>query len=171
MDVPQILASVGSIALIVGIVVGLLQLRSLAQQRREEMVLRLAAPFYDPAFQRAYWQIQGWTFASFAEFDAKATLDEVTTLDVVGTYFEMMGLLYKRGMAKLDLLDDLLASQVLIAWSKTAPLIYGYRVKENSPDWGEWFEYLAVTLDKRLTALGEPHKAIPDPAVLSGGEV
>ena len=169
MDVPQILASVGSIALIVGIGVGLLQLRSLAKQRQEEMVLRLYAPFYNPDFQRAYWQIQGWTFASFAVFDAEATLDQVTTLDVVGTYFEMMGLLYKRGMAKLDLLDDLLASQVLIAWSKTAPLYYGYRAKENSPDWAEWFEYLAVALDKRLTGLGEPHKAIPDPAALRGG--
>lgn len=170
MDVPQILASVGSIALIVGIIIGLLQLRSLAKQRQEEMVLRLYAPFYDPAFQRAYWQIQGWTFASFAAFEAEATLDEVTTLDVVGTYFEMMGLLYKRGMAKLDLLDDLLASQVLIAWSKTAPLYYGYRAKENSPDWAEWFEYLAVALDRRLTALGEPHKALPDPVALRGGE-
>jgi hypothetical protein len=169
MDVAQILTSVGSVALIVGIGVGLLQLRALARQRQEEMVLRLYAPFYDPAFQRAYWQIQRWTFASFAEFDAKATLDEVTTLDVVGTYFEMMGLLYKRGMAKLDLLDDLLASQVLIAWNKTAPLYYGFRAKENSPDWAEWFEYLAVALDKRLTALGEPHQSIPDPAALTRG--
>src|SRR5437016_4275246 len=69
----------------------------------------------------------------------------------------MMGLLYKRGKAKVDLLDDLLASRVLIAWSKTALLYYGYRAKENSPDWAEWFEYLAVALDKRFTALGEPH--------------
>jgi hypothetical protein len=28
-----------------------------------------------------------------------------------------------------------------------------------------------LALDKRLTALGESHKAIPDPAVLRGGEV
>ena len=170
MDVAQILASVGSVALVVGIGVGLLQLRSLARQRQEEMVLRLYAPFYDPAFQRSYWQVQGWTFASCAEFEAEATIDEVATLDVIGTFFEMMGLLYKRRLAKLDFLDDLLASQVLIAWNKVAPLMYGYRVKANSPDWAEWFEYLARALDRRLTELGEPHQSIPDPVVLERGE-
>ncbi|MDQ6794305.1 MAG: hypothetical protein M3067_05730 [Chloroflexota bacterium] len=51
-----------------------------------------------------------------------------------------------------------------------APLYYGYRAKANSPDWAEWFEYLAVALDKRLTELGEPHPSIPDPAALARGD-
>jgi hypothetical protein len=163
MDLVQALSALGSLALVVGIVVGVVQLHITNRQRREELVLRLYAPFYDPAFQRAYWDIQRWTFDDFEAFDAAATVDQLTTLDTVGTYFEMMGFLYERGVAKLDFLDDLLASQVLICWSKVAPLIYGFRAKENSPDWGEHFEALAVALDRRLTALGEVHKSISAP--------
>jgi hypothetical protein len=160
MDPVQTLSALGSVALIVGIGVGLLQLRALAKQRQEEMVLRLYSPFFDPTFARAYWQDQAWDFPDLATFEAQATLEDMATLDVVETFFEMMGLLYKRGLASIELLDDLLASPVLVTWNKLAPIEMGYRAKYDSPDWAEWFEKLARALDSRLTELGEPHMSV-----------
>jgi hypothetical protein len=161
MDPVQVLSAFGSLALIIGIGVGMLQLRIVNKQRQEERVLRLYAPFLDPVFNRAFWWVQTLEYESFEEFDATATLDDLTSLDVLGTFFEMMGLLWKRGFATLEEMDDILASPVLVTWYKAAPLVYGYRRKLNSPDWGEWWELLAIALDARMTALGEPHQGLP----------
>ena len=164
MDLVQALAALGNVSVIVGIILGLLQLRAIARQRQEDMVLRAFEPFLDPAFSRAFWDVQSWRFTTFEEFDAEATIDEWVTLDVVSVQFETMGLLYKRGLADLDFLDDLMAEPTLMTWNKIAPLVYGFRAKWNVPGWSQWHEALAVALDKRLIELGEPHEAAARPA-------
>ena len=55
----------------------------------------------------------------------------------------MMGVLYQRGTAKLDLLDDLFAGSLVLTWTKVAPLIRGYRAAANVHDYGLRFEALA----------------------------
>jgi hypothetical protein len=168
MDPLQILSGLGSVALIIGIGIALVQLRSLRTQRQEELVIRAYAPFLDTELTRAWWRVQGWNFADFETFAAAATVDDWTTLDQVATYFEMIGVLYKRGHASIELLDDLFAGTVLVSWRKLAPLIRGYRLREGTPDYAQWFEHLARALDRRLTALGEIHPEIDEPSQTSG---
>jgi hypothetical protein len=159
-DPLQILSGLGSLALIVGIGIALLQLRGIRTQQQEELVIRAYAPFLDTELTRAYWRVQAWTYPTFEAFASAATIEDWATLDQVATYFEMMGVLYKRGHASLDLLDDLLAGSVLASWRKLGPLIGGYRQREQTPDYAQWFEHLARALDARLTELGEPHPAL-----------
>ena len=109
MDPIQILSGRGSLALFVGIGIALLQLRGIRIQQQEELVILAFAPFLDTELTRAYWRVQAWTYPGFEAFASAATIEEWTTLDQVATYFEMMGVLYKRRHASLDLLDDLLA--------------------------------------------------------------
>jgi hypothetical protein len=170
MDPVQVVIVLGNLALILGIGVGLLQLRGLAKQRQEEMVLRVYAPFMDPAFAHAYWQVQTWKYATWEEFNAQATLDERAALNAVRMLFETMGLMYQRGFAKIDFLDDLLSSATIITWNRVAPMVYGYRLHAGAPDWSRWHEALAVALDQRLTRLGRAHPAIigPGPARAAG---
>jgi hypothetical protein len=162
-DVVQVLSALGSVALIVGIGIGLVQLHGLRTQRQEELVIRAYAPFLDTALTRAYWRVHTWDFESFAAFEARASVDDWTALDQVATYFEMMGVLHKRGLAKLDLLDDLFAGSLLVTWRKLRPFIRGYRAQANLPDYAQWFEYVARALDKRLTELGEVHPSLDEP--------
>lgn len=91
MDVVQVLSALGSVALIVGIGIGLVQLHGLRTQRQEELVIRAYAPFLDTALTRAYWRVHTWDFESFATFQTRASVDDWTALDQVATYFEMMG--------------------------------------------------------------------------------
>ena len=155
----QILSALTSIALILGVVIALFQLRGLRAQRQVEQVLRAYMPFLEENLTRAYWRVHNWDYAAFEDFQKRATLDDWTDLDQVTTFFEMMGVLYKRGMAKLDLLDDLFAGSLLLSWKRLAPLVRGYRESANVPDYGLRFEALARALDARLTASGEPHVA------------
>jgi len=160
MDPAQVLSALPGVAAVVGIGLGLLQLRRLTKQRQLEIVLRVYAPFLDPAFSRAYWQVNTWSYSSFEEFDANATLDDRAALNVVRILFETMGLLYKRGFASIDFLADLLASPTITTWNKIEPIMHGYRAKANAPDWSRWHEELAVALDERLTKLGRQHAAV-----------
>ena len=72
-------------------------------------------------------------------------------------------MLYKRKLAKLDVIDDLMAGSLLITWQKPAPLIEGYRITATVPDYAQWFEHLARDLDRRLTTPGDAHPAITGP--------
>jgi hypothetical protein len=162
MDPLQVLSGLGSLALIVGIAIALLQLRSLRTQRQEELVIDAYAPFLDTVFTQGYWRVQNWSFTDFETFATMATLEDWAAFDQVATFFEMMGVLYKRGHAQLDLLDDLFAGSLLITWRKLAPLVRGYRQREGMPDYAQWFEHLARALDHRLTELGEVHPTIDD---------
>ena len=76
MDPLQILSGLGSVALVIGIGIALVQLRSLRTQRQEELVIRAYAPFLDTELTRAWWRVQGWNFAAFETFAAAATVDD-----------------------------------------------------------------------------------------------
>jgi len=156
-ELREVLGAFASLAIITGVFVAALQLRRLNGQRQEEMVLRAYTPFFAEDLTRAYWRVHNWDYATWADFEKRASLDDWTDLDQVTTFFEMMGVFYKRGIAKLDLLDDLFAGSLLLMWSKVAPLVRGYRADANVYDYGLRFELLAKALDARLTARGEAH--------------
>jgi hypothetical protein len=158
-ELREVLGAIGSVAVMAGVVVAILQLRGLRAQRQTEQVMRAYMPFLEENLTRAYWNVHHWDFASYDDFQREATLDDWTDLDQVTTFFEMMGVFYKRGVAKLDLLDDLFAGSLLLIWNKLAPLIRGYRAANNVHDYGLRFEALAQALDVRLTARGEEHAA------------
>jgi hypothetical protein len=159
-DPREILGTLTSLAVLVGVGVAILQLRGLRAQRQTESVLRAYMPFLEENLTRAYWRVHNWSFSSFEQFQRDATLDDWTDLDQVTTFFEMMGVLYKRGMAKLDLLDDLFAGSLVLSWTKVAPLVRGYRVAANVHDYGLRFEALARALDEHMTERGEPHVSV-----------
>ena len=159
-ELRDVLGAAGSIALIVGVVIGVLQLRGLMAQRQTEHVMRAYMPFLQEDLTRAYWHVHNWSYRTWEAFQQGATLDDWTDLDQVTTFFEMMGVLYKRGVASLDLLDDLFAGSLLLIWGKLAPLVRGYRAAYNVQDYGLRFELLARALDKRLTERGEAHASI-----------
>ena len=160
MDLREILGTLTSVAVIIGVIVGILQLRGLRTQRHLEQVLRAYMPFLEENLTRAYWRVHNWEYADFAEFRRHATLEDWTDMDQVTTFFEMMGVFYKRGVASLDLLDDLFAGSLVLMWSKLGPLIRGYRASANVYDYGLRFEDLAKALEVRLAARGVAHARI-----------
>ncbi len=96
-----------------------------------------------------------WEYKSFQDFDSRAAPEDYVAWFVVSVFFENMGLLLKRGLAKIDLLDDLLSGPTIQSWEKTEPIAVGYRKKNDKPQIDEWYEYLYKAMKKRLIELGE----------------
>jgi len=127
------------------------QLRHQAKQRQTDMVMKLYATFGSTEFQKAYQTIMDLEFEDFADYrkryaenaEVKAAL---TTVDV---FFEGIGVLVKRKLVGMDLVDDLLSSNILSTWEKTKPLTEGIRKMRARPQSWEWFEYVYDEMKKR----------------------
>jgi hypothetical protein len=152
-DVRDLLTLAGPIALIVGVAVALFQLRDLRRLRQMEVVMRLFDRFDDDSFQRHFQRLSRWTYRDFADFERRAKAEDWITLYSVGAYFENMGLLYKRKLARIELLDDIMSGPLTASWRKTAPIWTGARRKYQQPMLAEWFELLATDMEKRLARL------------------
>ena len=160
MDILSILSALGSIALIGWIVIAVIQLRLQYVQRREEIVLRLYEPLLSEPLTRAYWRVQLWPFTDHAAFVAGATLEDWTAFDQVATFYETMGVLHRRGVAGLSLLDELLTESIFEAWDRCAPIVRGERERSGTPQKYAAFERLVGLLEADLTARGVPRPGL-----------
>ncbi|HEY2165471.1 MAG TPA: hypothetical protein VGH04_15850 [Gemmatimonadaceae bacterium] len=149
----HVLSAAASIALISGVIIAIMQLRHQARIRQEDVAMRLYATFGEESFVRHYQRVSRWGYATYADYRDKGTADDATSLMVVSVFFESMGLLLKRGLAPIDLLDDLLSGPVLEAWPKVRPIWVGLREDHNQPSWAEWFEFLHDEMARRMAQL------------------
>ena len=118
-----------------------------------DLVVRLYSTFGEESFQKNYHRVLRWKYHDFEEFDRMATDDDFAAFFRIAVFFENMGLLLKRSLAKIDLLDDLLSGPILQSWEKLEPIIVGYRKENNKPQIAEWFEYLYHSMKTRLANL------------------
>ena len=150
-----ILSIAAPLAVLIGVIIALLQLRNQQHLRQLEIVMRLYSTFGEEGFVRHYRRVSSWKYKTYATFRKKSKPDDFISLFVVGVFFENMGLLLKRRLASIDLLDDLLSGPILEAWPKTRPIWVGLRKEHNHPAWAEWFEYFYDAMAERMLELHE----------------
>ncbi len=146
-------ALISAIAVLLGVIVALFQLRNILKIRQTDLVFRFYSAFGEFSFQKEYQRVLNWKFVTFEEFEKNATPDDVAAFNAVVIFFETMGLFLKRRLARIELLDDLLSSQIIIVWERLEALIRGTRQKFGAPQIAEWFEYLHGEMKKRLLEL------------------
>jgi hypothetical protein len=154
-DIAAALSALGSLALIGWIVIAVIQLRLQYLQRREDTVLRLYEPLLSEPLTRAYWRAQGWTRRDHAAFQAEASEDDWVAFDQVATFYDTMGVLHRRGVASLSLLDELLTASIFEAWDSCADIVRGERERTGTPQKYAAFERLVGLLEARLAARGD----------------
>jgi hypothetical protein len=166
--VREILALVTPIAITLGVLIAIFQLRDLRRMRQMDVVMQLFNRFDDDSFQARLQALLRWNFRGWDDFERRARPNDWVTLYSVSAYFENMGTLYKRRLASIDLLDDIMSGPITMAWEKTAPIWLGYRRKYDKPMFAEWFELLATDMRRRLDGLaargdGAPGRPAPRP--------
>jgi hypothetical protein len=142
---------IASAGVFIAAVYYIFQLRHQAKQRQTDMVMKLYATFGSTEFQKAYRKIMDLEFEDFADYwkryaENAEVMAALTTVDV---FFEGIGVLVKRKLVGMDLVDDLLSSNILSTWEKTKPLTEGIRKMRARPQSWEWFEYVYNEMKKR----------------------
>ena len=151
--IQRILSIAASLAVIIGVIIALLQLRNQQRLRQLDIVMRLYSSFGEEDFVRHYHRVASWKYKTYAAYGKKNSLDDYVSLVVVSVFFENMGLLLKRGLAPIDLLDDLLSGPILEAWPKARPIWVGLRKEHDHPAWAEWFEFFHDAMVRRMAQL------------------
>lgn len=150
-DIQTISIVVASAGVFLAAIYYIFQLRHQAKQRQTDMVMKLYGTFGSIEFQEVYQKIMDQEYEDYADYMKRyGTKPEFKAAgSTVDFFFEGVGVLVKRKLVSMDLVDDLLSTDILLTWEKRKSTIEGYRKKFSRPQAWEWFEYLFNEMKKR----------------------
>ncbi len=137
---------VGSTGLLIAAIYYALQIRHQTRLRQTDLVMKLYSNFNSLEFQKIWEKILKREAKDFQEYQKKYGNAEAVT---VGMFFEGIGILLKRKLIDIDLVDDMFTSPIKRTWEKMRNMTLEARKATNTPETFEWFEYLYNEMQKR----------------------
>ena len=145
-DVTSVSAVVAVAGVLVGVVLTILQLRNLVKQRQTELIMKLYSDFNSLDFQKIWEEVLKREAKDADDYQEKYGWAEYTA---VGMFFEGLGILLKRKLINIELVDDMFTTPIKWTWEKVKDLVMEARKDSNQPEIFEWFEYLYNEMKKR----------------------
>lgn len=137
-----------ALSFIVGLLFGIAQVKAAARDRRERLTLEALRNFQTREFAELIHYTMGTTFPSDRkELDSLLANDRIMFIQFA-QQMESLGILVAEKFINVDLVDKTLGSLVTTAWEKYKPIFLSMR--EKDPFIGEYFQWLAERIDKRL---------------------
>ncbi|MFI5133296.1 MAG: hypothetical protein ACHQEB_03115 [Chitinophagales bacterium] len=137
-----------ALSFIVGLIFGIAQVRAAARDRRERLTLEALRNFQT----REFAELIHYTMDTKLPVDRKE-LNSLSANDRImfiqfAQQMESLGILVAEKVINIDLVDKTLGSLVTTAWEKYKILFLTMRDKD--PFIGEYFQWLAENIDRRL---------------------
>jgi len=151
-DIQTISIAIASAGVFAAAIYYILQLRHQSRMRQTDLVVRLYSAFSGKELQEAYFETAyGFEFADYDDFMKKYRMPAKPILPLwqVCKFFDGVGVLLRRKLVDIGLVDELFHAEAAIIWKKVKPLIEGRRKELNQPTLWEWFEYLYDEMKKR----------------------
>lgn len=152
-DITEISAIVAAGGILVGVIYYILDIRYQAKTRQTDLVMRLYSTFDSREFQEAWVETLQMEFKDYKEYlekyGAASGKPTYVSVNMVAGFFEGLGILLRRSLIDIALVDDLFSSDIVVTWHKMKPLAEGWRKQFNRPQMSEWFEYLHDEMNKR----------------------
>ena len=149
-DITEISAIVAAAGVIVGGVLTVLEIRNLVRQRQTDLIMKLYSDFDNIEFQKVCREVLNREAKDVHDYENKYGLVEFT---VVGMFFEGIGILLKRKLIDIALVDDMFTTPIKWTWEKIKDITLEARKVRNQPEILEWFEYLYNEMKKREQGL------------------
>jgi hypothetical protein len=146
LDIPSISAIIAASGVLVGVVLAYLEVRSLVETRRTDLVISLYRDFGGKDFQEAWQKVMSSEYEDYNDYVAKYGLDEAYQVVML---FEGIGTLLHMKLIDIALVQHLISGPIVSTWEKMEPIIKAHRQKLNQPQFCEWFEYLYKEVQKR----------------------
>jgi hypothetical protein len=150
-DLISIIANLAlALSFIVGLIFGIVQVRAAARDRRERLTLETLREFQTREF------VELMQFIGFKELplnrEALMALPakDQTFYIQFAQEMESLGILVAEGLINIDLVDKTLGSFVVTAWGKYKLLYKDIRENQPDPFLGEYFQWLAEKINKRM---------------------
>lgn len=139
-----------TLSFIIALIFGLVQVKASARDRRERLTLDTLNQFQTRAFCELILYIS--TVKMPANRAGMRALPQAEQVNIIqfGQEMESLGLLVAEKLINIDLVDKTLGSLVTTAWEKYKPMFEDMRRNTPDPFLGEYFQWLAEGIDKRL---------------------
>jgi len=117
------------------------------ETRQTQMFMQLYDRFNQKDHQRTFTEViwgmnwddyQDW----YRKYGPETNPKWFTSMQSIHAFFEGIGVLVKRGLIDITLVDDMMSSNIIVTWEKFRPLIYEIREEWGVPQMWEWVEYL-----------------------------
>jgi len=151
-DVQTISIAIASASVVAGVIYYAFQIRHQAKMRQTDLVVRLYSAFSGKELQEAYFETAyGFEFADYDDFMKKYRMPSKPILPLwqVSKFFDGVGVLLRRKLVDIGLVDELFHAEATIVWKKVKPLVEGRRKELNQPTVYQSFEYLYNEMKKR----------------------
>jgi hypothetical protein len=146
LDIPSISAIVVAVGVLVGVVYYILDMRNQSKVRQTDLVMRLYSTFNSLEFQKTWEEVLKREAKDLNDYEKKYSQAEVLA---VGMFFEGIGILLKRKLIDIELVDDMFTMPIKATWEKMRDITLEARIVRNEPTGLEWFEYLYNEMKKR----------------------
>lgn len=150
MDISTLANLINAIAVSVGVLFAVVQIRQYRERRRRDVMLELVRSFQSPAFTSALRRVLSLPDGANLE-----TIHQVLGPDgedavyLVSLTWESIGILLFRRELTLDLIDDFFSGPILLSWQKLKIYAEEWRLQQKRETGSEWFHWLAERMMER----------------------
>ena len=145
-DIQTVSIAIASAGVFAAAVYYIFQIRNQTKTRQTDLVMKLYSQFNSLEFQKTWQEVRKREAKDHYDYEKKYGWTEFTA---VGMFFEGIGILLKRRLIDIELVDDMFTSPIKWTWEKMENIILEARKVTNQPEILEWFEYLYNEMKKR----------------------
>ena len=147
MDLSTLANVATALTVLVGVIFGLMEMRRARQERRERAAFAAVQALMTPAWMNSMVVVQSIpNGATAADIDNDPRVLEAA--QCIGMILEGVGYSVFARIVPLSVVDDLLGGTVRVAFRNLRPYIEFERKRAGSQKTWEWFEWLAMQLER-----------------------
>ena len=139
-----------TLSFIVAVIFGIAQVRQSSRDRRERLTLETLRTFTTREFAELIQYVNSGKVPTSTEQMRTLPPNEQIMFIQFGQIMESLGQLVFDRFINIDLVDKTLGSYVITTWEKYKTLFLDLREKSNDPYLGEYFQWLAERIEKRM---------------------
>ena len=147
-DIQTVSIAIASAGVFAAAVYYIFQIRHQNKMRQTDLVMKLYSQFNSLEFQKIWYEVLKREAKDYYDYEKKYGWAEATTL---GLFFEGIGILLRRKLIDIELVDDMFTTPIKWTWEKMKDITLEWRKVRNQPEILEWFEYLYNEMKKRKT--------------------
>jgi hypothetical protein len=145
-DITEISAIVAAAGVLVGVVYYIFDMRNQSRMRKTELLTRLYSAMVNKDWLEAWDKIDRLESDDLIKMRTERRMVEI---NLVYAFFDEVGVLLKKGLVDMDLVENLIHGHAIRTWEKLKPTLEHGRKLRNDPNIAEGFEYLYNEMKKR----------------------
>ena len=145
-DIQTVSIAIASAGVFAASIYYILQIRHQNRMRQTDLVMKLYSQFSSLEFQKVWYEVLKREAKDYYDYEKKYGFAEYSIIDI---FFEGIGILLKRKLIGIELVDDMFTTPVKWTWEKMKDITLELRKVRKAPEIGEWLEYLYSEMKKR----------------------